>query len=77
MAERKTVTGRLESVERRESSYYGNPRFAIVVDGVKRLTEVDGSVAYEVTNYKVGRRVTLTIEGRSILDMTYEGGARR
>jgi len=73
---RKQITGRLERVERRQSSRYGNPRFAITVDGRTRLTEVDGSVGYAVTNYRVGREVSLTVEGRSIIDMTLLGGRR-
>jgi len=71
---RKQITGRLERVERRQSSYFGNPRFAITVDGTTRLTEVDGSVGYAVTNFRVDREVTITVEGRSIVGMAYSWG---
>lgn len=77
MATRKEVTGILERVERRPSSRNGNPRFAVTIDAGGHYSEtyvtgVDASVAYGVTNYKMGRRVTLTLEGKreNIVNMT-------
>lgn len=74
------VTGTLSYVERRPSSRNGNPRFAIYIDtkglgcvtGV-HLTRVDASVGYEITNYKLGRRVTLTLSGKreAVIGMRY------
>ena len=69
MAVRKEVTGRLERVERLATSRNGNPRYAVTIDAGGTYSEtyqtgVDASVAYEVTNYKMGRRVTLTLEGK-------------
>lgn len=77
MAARREVTGTLERVERMRSSANGNPRFAVTIDAGGTYSEtyqtgVDASVAYEVTNYKMGRRVTLTLEGKreNIVNMT-------
>lgn len=76
MAVRKEVTGRLERVERLATSRNGNPRYAVTVDAGGTYSEtyktgVDASVNYDVPNHKVGRRVTLVIEGKreSIVDM--------
>ncbi len=77
MANRREITGRLEGVQRERSSRNGNPRFAVTIDAGGTYSEtyqtgVDASVAYEVTNYKRGQRVTLTLEGKreNIVNMT-------
>lgn len=69
MASKREITGRLERVERERSSRYGNPRFSVTIDAGGTYSEtyktgVDASVAYEVQNYKIGRRVTITVEGK-------------
>ena len=75
----KKITGRLSDVRRLQSSTYGNPRYAIVLDDQSKehRTQIDGSVAYEVTNYRIGRRVTLTVDQwGAVVDMSYEGRAK-
>jgi hypothetical protein len=71
------VTGTITRVERLESSYYGNPRFAVTIRVARNVectywTQVDGSVGYEVTNFK-HRPVTLTLRGKreTIVAMRY------
>lgn len=74
MSAKRTVTGVLTNVERMKSSYYGNPRFALTLDGKdKYRTGVDAAVGYEVENHKVGRVVTLTLSGArdSVIGMRY------
>ena len=77
MANRREITGTLEGVQRERSSRNGNPRFSVTIDtggawAETYKTGVDASVAYEVTNYKRGQRVTLTLEGKreNIVNMT-------
>jgi hypothetical protein len=63
-------TGKLEIIERLPSSYYGNPRYLLRVDGFTCCTAVDSSLGYSVTNYD-GQQVTATIGthyGRATLD---------
>ena len=63
-----TIEGWLESYERRNCSYYGNPAWDIWIDtgqhGLTRLmcfkTQSDAAVGYEVSNFKRGKRVKLT-----------------
>lgn len=69
MRRRSTVTGRLDKAERLNASSLGNPRWEVTVDGKKYRTEVNGSVGYDVDNHRVGRRVTLTLEGTSVVYM--------
>lgn len=69
MRRRSTVTGRLDKAERLDASSAGNPRWEVTVDGKKYRTEVNGSVGYDVDNHRVGRRVTLTLEGTSVVYM--------
>ena len=76
MASKRESTGTLEGVQRERSSRNGNPRYAVTVDTGGTYSEtyktgVDASVNYDVPNHKVGRRVTLVIEGKreSIIDM--------
>lgn len=72
--------GTLEKVERMQSSYYGNPRFRLTVAGETYPTQVDGSVGYEVTNFKVGREIILTLVKGSgpnrVAGMRYADGSR-
>lgn len=46
------VTGVLTIVKRLRSSYNGNPRYLVSVDGVEASTAVDSSEGYTVTNYR-------------------------
>lgn len=62
-------TGILTHIERKRNSINGNPRYAVSIDAGGHwsdtyLTQVDGSVGYEVTNFKRGSKVTLTIKGK-------------
>jgi len=43
--------GELKIINRMESSYYGNPRFLISIDGIKCVTGVDSMFGYSVQNY--------------------------
>ena len=51
MKDLKTISGKLEIVKRLKSSYYGNPRFLISIDGVEYSTQPDASFGYAVENY--------------------------
>jgi hypothetical protein len=73
----KTVTGRLTQVERLGVSRLGNPRFEITLDGSDTYTtQSDASVSYDVTNFRIGRQVTLelTRSGR-VTGMIYLEGS--
>lgn len=64
-----TVTGRLTSVDRLNSSRNGNPRFTLTLDDTNSYrTIVDGSVGYEVSNYRIGTMVTLTLNRREMVE---------
>ena len=52
--------GRLEVVERIESSQSGNPRFRLRVDGFTFVTKPDSAYAYDVSN-KEGQQVLVKI----------------
>lgn len=70
--------GRLTHVERLPASRLGNPRFRLTLDERETfLTQTDGAVGYAVDNFRVGRKVVLTLTraGR-VSDMTYEDGKR-
>jgi len=76
-----SITGRLSYIERKPSSANGNPRYLVAIDLGNEtangyLTAVDGSVGYEVTNYRIGREVTLTLKGKRqyIVAMAYADG---
>ena len=45
-----THTGKLEFIKRLPSSYYGNPRFLVRVDGWTCSTTPDTMLAYEIQN---------------------------
>ena len=51
MKDIKTITGTLTIVKRLKSSYYGNPRFLIAIDGVEYSTQPDASLGYSADNY--------------------------
>jgi len=53
-------TGKLEIIQRLPSSYNGNPRFLLRIDGWTCRTQVDSSYGYEVQNHD-GKVVTATI----------------
>lgn len=53
-------TGKLEIIERLKSSYNGNPRYLISIDGYHCKTGVDSSYGYCVTNYD-GKQVEATM----------------
>ena len=53
-------TGKLEIVKRLESSYYGNPRFLVRLDGWTCKTKVDSALGYSIQNY-AGEIVTAEI----------------
>ena len=63
--------GTLNIIKRLASSYNGNPRYLLTVDGFKCRTGVDSSHGYCVTNYN-GREVTATI-GTHYGQATLEG----
>ena len=46
-----THTGKLEFIKRMPSSYYGNPRFLVRVDGWTCSTTPDTMLAYEIQNW--------------------------
>lgn len=52
--------GILKIIKRLESSYFGNPRYLLSVDGVTCRTAVDSSLGYSVTNHD-GKEVIATI----------------
>lgn len=52
--------GTLTIIKRLPSSYFGNPRFLISVDGFKCKTQVDSMLGYSVQNYD-GKEVEATI----------------
>ena len=77
------ITGRLSYVQRKPSSTNGNPRYLVAIDLGNEtangyLTQIDGSVGYEVANYKIGREVTLTLKGKreAIVAMRYSDGSQ-
>ena len=53
-------TGELKIITRLPSSYFGNPRFLISVDGFTCKTKVDSKHGYSVQNYE-GKKVTVSI----------------
>ena len=53
-------TGKLEIIERLPSSYSGNPRFLLRVDGHTCRTSPDSSIAYAIQNHD-GKVVSATI----------------
>jgi hypothetical protein len=53
-------TGTLNIVRRLESSYFGNPRYLVEVDGVQFKTGVDSMFGYSITNFE-GKPVKVTI----------------
>ena len=55
-----THTGTLEIIERAPSSYYGNPRYIVRLDGITARTAVDSSLGYSITNFS-GDKVTADI----------------
>ena len=52
--------GKLEVLARLPSSYFGNPRYLIRIDGFTCKTPVDSSYGYSVTNFD-GKQVEATI----------------
>ena len=56
-----THTGPFEILTRLPSSYYGNPRFLIRIDGFTCKTTVDSAHWYEVQNIQNGDIVTAQI----------------
>jgi hypothetical protein len=64
----KKLAGQILRIERLKSSYYGNPRYSVVLDtkdGVAAYkTGVDAMVGYSITNFKPGASVVLTLEGK-------------
>ena len=54
------ITGRLENIERLESSRNGNPRFAATVNGVDVRTSPDSSFGYSIQNHE-GKLITVEI----------------
>jgi len=48
----RTVIGKLEVIQRLPSSYNGNPRYLLEIDGVTFKTKVDSGYGYCVTNYR-------------------------
>lgn len=52
--------GKLEVLARLPSSYFGNPRYLIRIDGFTCKTAVDSSYGYSVTNFD-GKQVEATI----------------
>lgn len=76
MSKTNEVTGTLTGTHRRNSSANGNPNFDIILDGAEIYrTSNDASVGYEVTNFRIGStvRLTLTKAGR-VTNMNYVGG---
>jgi hypothetical protein len=55
-----THTGTLEVIKRLPSSYFGNPRYLLSINGVTCKTAVDSSYGYAVTNFD-GKQVQATI----------------
>lgn len=53
-------TGTLKIIKRLDSSYYGNPRYLLSIDGFTCRTAIDSMLGYSVTNYD-GKEVTATI----------------
>ncbi len=53
-------TGKLEIVQREKSSFYGNPRYLVMVDGYTAKTMPDSSLGYSITNFD-GKIVTCEI----------------
>jgi len=53
-------TGKLEIISRLPSSFYGNPRFLLSVDGITCRTAPDAMLGYSVQNFD-GREVIATI----------------
>lgn len=53
-------TGKLEIVQRLESSLYGNPRYLVRIDGVTCKTQPNSVLGYGITNDE-GKTVTAEI----------------
>jgi len=53
-------TGMLKIIKRLDSSYCGNPRYLLSIDGVTCRTAVDSMFGYSVTNHD-GKEVIATI----------------
>ena len=53
-------TGELKVIARLPSSYFGNPRFLISVEGFTCKTGVDSMHGYSVQNFE-GKKVTASI----------------
>jgi hypothetical protein len=69
-------TGTLQVIQREPSSYNGNPRYLVQLDGYTAKTAVDSSLGYSITNFD-GREVkadiglhygTRTIENVRLVD---------
>lgn len=54
----KTLAGKLSSVERFDTSTFGNPRYIAVIDGEVFYTGVNSSMGYSISNY-VGKNVSI------------------
>lgn len=71
------TTGRLTDVERLRSTPSGNPRYKLTLDGNRDfMTSANGSVNYDVPNYRIGRQVELTLELTKVIDLRYTDGSR-
>jgi hypothetical protein len=55
-----STIGTLEVLKRLPSSYFGNPRYLLSINGVTCKTAVDSSYGYSVTNFD-GKQVQATI----------------
>jgi hypothetical protein len=51
MKHERTITGVLQYVDRLPSSYYGNPRFCVSIDGERFSTQVDAMLGYSIQNH--------------------------
>jgi hypothetical protein len=52
--------GKLDIIGRLDSSYFGNPRYELRVNGIYCVTAVDSMLGYSVTNFD-GKEVVATI----------------
>ncbi len=52
--------GKLDILHRLPSSYFGNPRYLVRVDGFTCRTQVDAMLGYSITNWD-GQNVVATI----------------
>jgi hypothetical protein len=55
-----THIGTLEVIKRLPSSYFGNPRYLLSINGITCKTSVDSSYGYSVTNFD-GKQVEASI----------------